>query len=453
MSFDTLLLPLLMALILAGAALPIILKHRRHDRMVREKMRRARELGSHETTSLHPRVDEGLCIGCEECVRGCPEQDVLMTYRHKAVVVDASECVGHGICERVCPVGAISLVVGTESRGLELPKLSENFETSVPGLYVVGELGGMGLIRNAIWQATQAVAHVGKRGAKAPAGGHQLLIVGAGPAGLAAAIAAKSAGLSFRIIEQGEVGGSMLHYPRRKLVMTHPAELPGVGPFPFKEVEKEPLVEFWRTTAAALDLRIESGVTLSKVRRENNVLIGETSAGPISAACVILALGRRGSPRRLEVPGEESAQVLYRLMEPEQFDGRACLVVGGGSSALETALSLSERPGTIVTLAHRRETFTGARAALIERFLAAEKAGKLRVLRTAKVTAVEAGRVLLDIAGAKAELGNDVVFVMIGGLPPYELLKASGVDLEVKFGAPLQGTGRRSRMSTRVSMS
>ena len=439
--------------VLLGAALPIVIKQRRHNRMVREKMKRAQELGSHETTSLHPRVDDGLCIGCEECVRGCPEQDVLMTYKHKAVVVDASECVGHGICERVCPVGAISLVVGTESRGLELPRLTEHFETSVSGLYVVGELGGMGLIRNAIWQATQAVAHIAQRAPKAPPGGYQLLIAGAGPAGLAAAISAKTAGLSFRIIEQGEVGGSMLHYPRRKLVMTHPAELPGVGPFPFKEVEKEPLVEFWKTTAAAMDLRIESGVALSKVRKEGNALVGETSSGPISAACVVLALGRRGSPRRLDVPGEDASHVLYRLIEPEQFDGQACLVVGGGSAALETALSLSERPGTVVTLCHRRDVFTGARAALIEKFLAAEKAGKLRVLRNAKVTAVETGRVLLDIAGARAQLDNDVVFVMIGGLPPYELLRNSGVDLEVKFGAPLQGKGRKSRASTRVSLS
>ncbi len=370
-------------------------------------------------------------------MRGCPEQDVLATYRHKAVVVDATECVGHGICERVCPVGAISLVVGTETRGLELPRLSEHYETSVPGLYVVGELGGMGLIRNAIWQATRAVEHLAARSLRAPPDGVSLLVVGAGPAGLAAAISARAASLDFRIIEQGEVGGSMLHYPRRKLVMTRPADLPGVGPFPFKEVEKEALVGFWRDTASRLDLRIETGTTLTKVTRVEGGLLAETSRGTITAAAVMLALGRRGSPRRLEVPGEEQAKVFYRLQEPEQFDGAMALVVGGGTSALETALSLAERPGTTVTLCHRREVFAGAKAAVSERFLKAEAMGRIAVLRNSRVTAIEAERVLLDVGGRPAALPNDFVFVMAGGVPPYELLRGCGVDLETRFGTPL----------------
>jgi thioredoxin reductase (NADPH) len=448
-SLDALLLPLLMAAILVVAAVPILLKHRRHDRQVRAKLERARQLGSHETLSLHPRIDEGLCIGCEECVRSCPEQDVIATYRHKAVVVDATECVGHGICERVCPVGAITLVVGTEQRGLELPRLTEHFETNVPGLYVVGELGGMGLIRNAIWQATQAVAHIARQRRKAPPGGVQLLVAGAGPAGLAAAIAAKSAGLSSRVIEQGEVGGSMLHYPRRKLVMTHPAELPGVGPFPFKEVEKEPLVEFWRSTAQALDLKIDSGTALVSVTARDGALVAETTKGPVAAACVILALGRRGSPRRLEVPGEEQSKVFYRLIEPEQFDGRNILVVGGGSAALETALSLAARPGVRVVLCHRREVFAGARAAVVERLLEAERSGRVEVLRNARVTSVDVDRVRLEVAGAPAERPNDAVFVMIGGLPPYDLLRNSGVDLETRFGTPLLHRPSGSRRTAR----
>jgi thioredoxin reductase/ferredoxin len=437
MTLDTLVTIAVLAALVLLVAAPILHRRWKHDRAVLAKLEKARQLGYNETLTLHPSVDEGKCVGCRECVRNCPEQDVLDTYRSKAVVVNATECVGHGLCERVCPVGAITLVVGTETRGLELPRLTEHFETNVPGLFVVGELGGMGLIRNAIWQATQAVAFIAQQRPAAPPAGVALLVVGAGPAGLAAAIAARAHGLGFRIIEQSSVGGSMLHYPRRKLVMTHPAELPGVGPFPFHEVEKEPLIAFWRSTTGSLGIAVEEGVVLARVERDGTSLLAQTSRGPIRAARIVLALGRRGSPRRLEVPGEDQAKVAYRLAEPEQFDGCAVAVVGGGSAALEAALALGGRPGTRVTLIHRRDVFAGSRAALIERLLAAERAGRIEVLRHARVTAVEPDRVLLDVAGRAEERPNEALFVMIGGVPPYQLLRDSGVDLETKFGTPL----------------
>ncbi len=427
----------LFALLLVGAAVPIVLRQRRHDREIAAKLARAKRLGTSETASLHPLIDEGLCIGCEECVRGCPEQDVLATYRHKAVVVDAVECVGHGICERVCPVGAISLVIGTETRGVEIPRLTEYFETNVPGLFVVGELGGMGLIRNAIWQATQAVRHIAERAAPGRWDRGTVLVVGAGPAGLAAALAAREAKLPFRIIEQGSLGGSMLHYPRRKLVMTHAVSLPGGGELPGREVEKEPLLEFWRELAAARGITIEEDTRLEYVERAGAGLVARTSRGAIEAACVLLALGRRGTPRRLDVPGEATEKVYYRLLEPERFTDVRVLVVGGGSAAVEAALALAEREGVEVTLCHRRAEFS-ARAALLEQLAAAEKARRIEVLRDARVTRIEPDRVWLEVRGAPAERANDHVFVMIGGTPPYDVLKRSGVDLETKFGTPLR---------------
>jgi thioredoxin reductase/Pyruvate/2-oxoacid:ferredoxin oxidoreductase delta subunit len=437
-SLDTLIYFGVVAAVALLAVVPILVGRARHNRAVGRKLETAKRLGYNETLTLHPRVDDGKCIACRECVRACPEQDVLDTFRGKAVVVNATECVGHGLCERACPVGAITLVVGTETRGLEIPRLTEHFESSVQGLYVVGELGGMGLIRNAIWQATQAIAHVVKAAPRAPADGVQVLIAGAGPAGLAAAITAKAAGLTFQVLEQSEMGGSMLHYPRRKLVMTHPATLPGVGPFPFREVEKEPLIRFWRATADKLGIAVHEQTTLLKIERLAQGFLARTTRGDYRAGAVILALGRRGSPRRLEVPGEQCAKVMYRLLEPEQFDGRPVLVVGGGSAALEAALSLAERPGTAVTLCHRRDVFAGSRAALIDKLLAAERAGRVEVLRNARVTLIADSAVTMDVAGASVERANDAVFVMIGGTPPYELLKASGIDLEKKFGAPLR---------------
>jgi thioredoxin reductase (NADPH) len=434
MSLETLALLTLAGLILA-VTLPIVLYQRRKDRAARALLAEAKRLGSNESISLHPRIDEGLCIGCGECVKGCPEQDVLTTIRNKAVVAHAVECVGHGICERVCPVAAITLVMGTEKRGAEIPRLNEFFETNIPGLYVVGELGGMGLIRNAVWQATQAVQHLASE--RRPRSDMDVLIVGAGPAGLAAALVAQQSRLRFRVIEQGTLGGSILHYPRKKLVMTHPVDLPGVGEMPFREVEKEPLLEFWLQTLARKKITVEEGVRLEKIEPAGERFLAHTSGGQITASRVVLALGRRGTPRRLEVPGEDLPKVAYRLIEPESYDGQHVAVVGGGSSALEAAIAVAERPGAVVTLCHRRSEFTGARAALVARVLELEREGMLEVLREARVTRIEPDRVHFDVAGQPAERENAFVFVLVGGVPPYDLLKACGVDLETKFGTPL----------------
>lgn len=433
------------ALVVLLAVLPLVIRQRRHNSRIRAKLLRAVQLGTNETISLHPVVDDGLCIGCEECVRGCPEEDVLATYRNKAVVVDGIECVGHGVCERVCPVGAITLVVGTEQRGLELPRLTEHFETNVPGVYVVGELGGMGLIRNAIWQACQALEHIKHQKRATPAGGVELLIVGAGPAGMAAALSARAAKIAFRIIEQEALGGSMLHYPRRKLVMTHPAVLPGIGPFPFKEVEKEPLLAFWKDMAAKHDIRVEERTSLLGLERRGADLLAKTTQGEIVARRVVLALGRRGTPRKLEVPGEESAKVYYRLIDAHLYEMKKVAVIGGGSAGIEAALALAEQQGTRVTLVHRRENFAGARAALIEKLMVAEKENKLEVFRNAATRRIETDTVVFDVAGTEVERPNDFVFVMVGGVPPFDLLKKAGVDLQTKFGAPLRS--RRSRWS------
>ena len=419
------------------AMVPVVVHQWRKDRRALALLAEAHELGTHEVVSLHPRVDEGLCIGCGECVRGCPEQDVLVTLRNKAHMAHAVECVGHGICERVCPVGAITLVIGTETRGAEIPRLTEHFETNVPGLYVVGELGGMGLIRNAIWQATQAVQHLAAQPRERGRDTLDVLVVGAGPAGLTAALVAQQAGLRFRVIEQGTLGGSILHYPRKKLVMTHPIVLSGVGEIPFREVEKEPLLAFWLGVLERRGIEVEEGVRLEKVERADGEFRAHTTAGLIPSRRIVLALGRRGTPRRLEVPGEELSKVAYRLIEPELYDGQRVVVVGGGSSALEAAMALAKRPRTTVTLCHRRAEFGGARAPLIQRLLLLEREGMVEILRDARVTAILPDRVDFDVAGQPASRPNDYVFILVGGVAPYALLKACGVDLETKFGTPI----------------
>ena len=216
----------------------------------RQRRTHARHLATHEDSvaagmiepaSLHPLIDASLCLGCGACVKACPEtphHDVLGLINGKAVLVGPTDCIGHGACKTVCPFNAITLVFGTERRGLDIPVLKPTFESNVPGVYVAGELGGMGLIKNALTQGQQALEAIAKAGVKRP-GALDVLIVGAGPAGLAASLAAKKLGLSYQTVEQDSLGGAVFQYPRGKLVMTAPVELPIVGKVQFRNTSKE----------------------------------------------------------------------------------------------------------------------------------------------------------------------------------------------------------------------
>src|SRR5271165_7524285 len=229
----------------------ILMVYIARQRRIEERHRRAHEesiaAGMTEPASLHPLIDESLCLGCGACVAACPEtshHEVLGLINGKAVLVGPSECIGHGACKSVCPFDAITLVFGTERRGIDIPVLNPNFESNVPGIYVAGELGGMGLIKNALIQGQQALEAIAKAGVKRP-GALDVLIVGAGPAGLAASLAAKKLGLNYQTVEQDSLGGAVFQYPRGKLVMTAPVELPIVGKVQFRNTSKEELLKFW----------------------------------------------------------------------------------------------------------------------------------------------------------------------------------------------------------------
>ena len=207
--------------------------HARHQQTIERNV---------QPVSLHPKVNLGACIGSGACVTACPEKDVLAVVDGKARLINPNACIGHGECLRACPVEAIQLVIGTEKRGVEIPLLATDFQTNVPGLYVVGELGGMGLIYNAMTQGLQALKAIVQRPIAKSQGIHQLAIVGAGPAGIAAALAALEAELDFVILDQESVGGTVLQYPRHKIVMTRPVELPLYGKLKVTEVSKEALL-------------------------------------------------------------------------------------------------------------------------------------------------------------------------------------------------------------------
>ncbi|HSQ04372.1 MAG TPA: NAD(P)-binding domain-containing protein, partial [Burkholderiales bacterium] len=313
------------------------------------------EAGLVEPPSLHPVFDPTLCMGSGACTKACPEK-ALGFVNGKAQLVNPTACIGHGACAATCPVEAIKLVFGTERRGIDIPHVKPTFETNVPGVYIAGELGGMGLIRKAAQQGRQAIESLRKRRAK----GDELdvVIVGAGPAGLSATLAAMQHKLKFVTLEQeGSLGGTVFHYPRNKIVMTQPVTLPIVGKMKFGEVSKEGLLAFWQDIVERVSLPVQYGQRVEKVVPLNDSFEVVTSLTRYRTKSVLLALGRRGTPRKLGVPGEQLPKVVYRLLDAEQYSGKHVLVVGGGDAAIEAALSVAEQPGSHVTLSYRGEVF------------------------------------------------------------------------------------------------
>lgn len=392
-----------------------------------------------EPASLHPVVDPLRCIGCGSCVKACPEQPehhVLGLIRGKAQLVAPADCIGHGACRAACPVDAISLVFGTEKRGVDIPVLSPTFESTVPGVFIAGELGGMGLIRNALTQGRQAVDAIFRERPKSNDSNRaDLIIVGAGPAGFSAALTAKSHRMKCVTLEQESLGGAVFQYPRGKLVMTAPAEIPLVGKVRFTQTSKEELLAFWKDVERKTGVNIRYQERVETIERDGEAgFIVRTNKGAYRTVSVLLAIGRRGTPRKLGVPGEELPKVVYRLIDPEQYAGQSVLVVGGGDSALEAAASIAESGGKLVTLSYRGDAFARAKQRNRERVDAAAKSGKLQVVFNSNVKRIEPEFVTLDESGNLVDLENNSVIVSAGGVLPTEFLKKVGIEVETKYG-------------------
>ena len=381
--------------------------------------------------SLYPVIDPEICIGSLACLKACPE-DVLGVVGGVGRLVHADQCIGHGKCAAECPVGAIKLKMGTATRGVELPEVDEWFESSRPGVHVVGELGGMGLIKNAFDQGTAAARRLAEILPRAGARGADVVVVGAGPAGLATAFGLHHAGVSYRIFDQGSVGGTIANFPRQKLVMTEAVRLPLAGKLGDRVISKERLLEGIQTAITQNGVRVEEGVKVEGIEGDDGAFVVRTSAGPVRAKKVVLAAGRRGTPRRLDVPGEEQTKVTYALVDPDQYRGKKVLVVGAGDSALEAATQLVEEAHAEVTISYRGDGFARARDANRRRVEALAAKGRLRVLLSSEVKGILPREVELVQQGKPLRLPNDFVLVLIGGELPTEFLKKAGVEL-VKY--------------------
>jgi thioredoxin reductase/ferredoxin len=407
---------------------------KRNERGHLEELKQSIASGRSEPLSLHPVHNPLRCLGSGACSRACPEQAIGII-NGKGTLTNAAACIGHGACMRACPTEAITLVFGTERRGIDIPNVMPNFETNVPGIFIAGELGGMGLIRKAAEQGRQAVDSVRARKGVGQAD-LDLVIVGAGPAGISAGLAAIQHGLRYKIIEQEDsLGGTVYHYPRNKIAMTAPVKLALVGSVKMTEVSKEDLLEFWHGVVKKTGLQFAFRERLENIEcREDGSFVVHTNKGSCSAGSVLLAIGRRGTPRKLEVPGEETSKVVYRLIDAEQYANLSVLVVGGGDSALEAAIALSEQPGTSVVLAYRGAAFARVKPKNQTRLDEQQREGRLRVLMETQVLAIQARSVTLSRQGRNEDLPNDAVIVCAGGVLPTPLLEKVGIEFETKFG-------------------
>jgi len=432
--------PAYLGVYVGAAALAIglhLFTQRRKRRAAEHALAASKQAGLHEPASLHPVVDPNRCFGSGACAKACPEE-ALGIVNGKATLINASACIGHGACVTACPTQALTLVFGTETRGVDIPALSQAFESSVPGIFIAGELGGMGLIRKTAEQGRQAMAAVRQRvldsRAQAPL---DVVIVGAGPAGISAGLSAIHHKLRYKILEQeASLGGTVYHYPRNKIAMTAPVKLDVVGSMSLgTEVQKESLLSFWHDIVARTGLSFCFGERLEAIDHQaDGSFVVRSSQAQYHTKAVLLALGRRGSPRKLEVPGEEQSKVVYRLIDAEQYQGQHVLVVGGGDSALEAALAVADQPGTTVTLSYRSQAFARVKDKNRQKLKQMEDAGKVRVILASNVLRIETDQVILGTQDGELVLRNDSVIVCAGGVLPTALLQSIGIRFETKFG-------------------
>ncbi|MBK6545675.1 MAG: NAD(P)-binding domain-containing protein [Saprospiraceae bacterium] len=407
----------------------------KESKVVETKIQLAKKEGTFEPVSLHPVIDLNTCIKSGACIEACPEKDILGIVNGRATLVNASLCVGHGACFHACPVEAISLVIGTEKRGVDLPHVSQDYETNVPGIFIAGELGGMGLIKNSVEQGRAAVQSMFQKGIKPHQANYDLVIIGAGPAGISATLMAKKLGLNILTLEQDTLGGTVFTFPRSKIVMTSPMDLPLYGKVKLFDTSKTELLNLWEKVISENQIVITENTKVSSIEAHEHLFTVKTTGGSeFLTKYVLLAIGRRGSPRKLNVPGEDSEKVAYRLLEPENIIGKKILVVGGGDSAIEAALSLAEQ--NEVMLSYRSEQFSRIKTKNNEKIQHAILQGNINMQFNTQIEEINKDSVLLvnNQTKVKQNYMNDQVYIFAGGELPTEFLQKAGIQITKRFG-------------------
>jgi thioredoxin reductase len=303
------------------------------------------------------------------------------------------------------------------------------------GIFIAGELGGMGLIKNSIEQGKQAMDHI----FTSKDAGHDqefdVLIIGAGPAGISASLQAKKYGLKHILLDQDSLGGTVYNFPRKKIVMTSPVDLPLFGKIKLFQTKKSELLELWQDVIRKNSINLHENTRVESIAKKGSGFEIITQKGvAFTSNKVLLAIGRRGSPRKLGVAGEGLEKVSYRLMESELIQGKKILVVGGGDSAIESALLLAEQ--NEVTLSYRGDKFNRLKPLNAEKIDLAAQQKTIHLLLNSNVTEILNDAVRIKINGAEQpiELSNDMVYILAGGELPTQFLQKSGIEITKRFG-------------------
>jgi thioredoxin reductase/Pyruvate/2-oxoacid:ferredoxin oxidoreductase delta subunit len=430
---DNLISFLIAAALIAFFLIYYVRKEKKREAEARAAAERG-ALRSDGPQAQHPHIDANYCIGCATCTTVCPEGDVLAMVAGKAMIVNGYKCIGHSLCAEVCPVGAITMVMAKPGVSADLAMLSSEHETSIRDMFIAGELSGLALIKNAINQGRNCVdtiaARIASSGHRPAADVLDLIVVGAGPAGISASLRAIEKKLNYLTLEEGEIGGTVAKYPRQKLVMTSPVEFPTYGKFKKLELSKEELLSFWSEVLKRNDFKCHTGEKVESIEKgQDGIFVISTPKGKYRARFVLLGLGKTGSPRKLGVKGEDLPKVMYRLIEADHYVNKKILVVGGGDSAVEAAMGLASQVGNSVTLSYRQASFGRIKDRNQQRLNEFVRKNRLKVILSSNPTEFTKDEVVLEVAGATQRIPNDYVWIFAGGEPPTAFLKKIGVSL------------------------
>ncbi len=293
----------------------------------------------------------------------------------------------------------------------------------------------MGLIKNAVQQGREAVDNIAKSFNKNHSATYDIIIIGAGPAGISGALTSKKHGLKFLLLEQDTLGGTVFTFPRKKIVMTSPMDLPLYGKIKLFETSKSELLDLWHTVLKKNNITVSENSKVESIISEEGVFKVTTIKGDkFTSARILIAIGRRGTPRKLNVPGELKEKVAYRLLEPDEITGKHIIVVGGGDSAVESALLLADHNHVI--LSYRNEVFNRIKPLNSIALNKAMADGKVEVRLKSNLISIGDETIILSVGenAQHLELPNDLVYIFAGGELPTQFLEKAGISITKKFG-------------------